>query len=113
MTNTMEMTRIPSPRPVTDLQEPLQKYGRMRKEYLENHHSGVYSSMMMAGSLDRHCLILQHQAEEYLEQLTRRMMEQEPVCGDPAADPAARDRKRFDIQALAEDTVLRQLICTF
>lgn len=105
---------LPAPRPVTDLSEPLQRYGQMRKDYLAANHSGIYSSMVMSGSLDRHCLILQHQAEEYMEELTSRMMREEIVRDEYiAADPTAWDRKRFDIQAMAEEAVLSQLICTF
>ena len=105
---------LPAPRPVADPSEPLQKYGQMRKDYLASHHSGIYSSMEMSGALDRHCLILQHQAEEYLEELTARMMREEAVRDEYiAADPTAWDRRRFDIQEMAEQAVLAQLICTF
>ena len=42
------------------------------------------------------------------------MMREEVVRDECiAADPTAWDRRRFDIQAMAEQAVLSQLICTF
>lgn len=44
--------------------EPLTKYGLMRRNFLKEHRAGIYSGMMLEGTLKEHCLILQHQAEE-------------------------------------------------
>ena len=33
---------------------PLGKYGRMRESFLQEHHSGTYTSMLLTGRLDPH-----------------------------------------------------------
>ena len=35
-------------------QKPLGKYGRMRREYLENNRSGLYTRMILDGTLMKH-----------------------------------------------------------
>ena len=116
---TQEMIRrastypIPTPRALTNLDEPLNRYGQMRKEYLQQHHSGIYAGLLMNGSLNRHCLILQHQAEEMADQLAADLafgsinpdtpLHQWP---DPAAIPE-------DVAALAEQVVLSRVIHSF
>lgn len=105
---------IPSPRPVTDSSEPLRKYGQLRKDYLKSHHGGIYTGMMMTGSLDRHCLILQHQAEDMMNELTSQMMSADYI--DPSlqhTNPAEWNHRLQDIHTMAEEVVLNRLICTF
>ena len=105
---------IPSPRPVTDASEPLRKYGQLRKDYLKSHHGGIYTGMMMTGSLDRHCLVLQHQAEDMISELTTQMMSADYIAPSlQLADPAEWNDRMKDIHTLAEEAVLNRLICTF
>jgi len=36
--------------------EPLTKYGLMRRNFLKEHRAGIYSGMMLEGTLKEHCL---------------------------------------------------------
>lgn len=113
-TQLAESAPIPSPRPVGDISEPLKKYGQLRKEFLRSHHGGIYTGMMMTGSLDRHCLVLQHQAEDMMDDLTFQMMTADQL--DPSlrhSDPSMWNDRVRNIHELAEEAVLNRLIYAF
>ena len=40
-------------------EEPLTKYGLMRRKYLKEHRSGIYAGLMLEGKLKEHCLLIQ------------------------------------------------------
>jgi hypothetical protein len=54
-------------------EEPLTKYGLMRRNFLKEHRRGTYSGMMLEGNLKEHCLMIQKQAEERMDLLTSQM----------------------------------------
>lgn len=45
------------------------KYGMLRKTFLEEHKSGRYQSMLLAGKLDRHLQETELAASEQMEEL--------------------------------------------
>ena len=53
--------------------EPLTKYGLMRCNFLKEHRTGVYSGMMLEGTLESYCLMMQKQAEERMDVLVAQM----------------------------------------
>ena len=45
------------------------KYGMMRRTYLKEHHKGIYSAMLMNGTLLKHLEDVDNQAEELRDTL--------------------------------------------
>ena len=54
-------------------EEPLTKWGLMRRSFLKEHRRGIYSGMMLNGTLKEHCLTIQQQSEERMDVLIRQM----------------------------------------
>ena len=50
-----------------DQQKPLGLYGRMRKAYLEEHRSGLYTRMLLAGTLYDHLYETDRAAQERMD----------------------------------------------
>ena len=48
-------------------QRPLGLYGRLRKTYLEEHHSGLYTRMILTGTLYDHLYETDRAAQERLD----------------------------------------------
>ena len=48
-------------------QKPLGLYGRLRKAYLEEHHSGLYTRMILTGALYDHLYETDRAAQERLD----------------------------------------------
>ena len=57
----------------------LGRFGRMRKAFLKENHSGLYQGLLMTGKLSAHLLEIDRTADERLEQLTESFMEAENV----------------------------------
>ena len=60
-------------------EEALTKYGLMRKEFLKEHRRGIYTGMMLEGTLKEHCLTIQQQAEERMDVLIKQMSQEQGV----------------------------------
>ena len=60
-------------------QRPLGKYGRMRLRYLEEHRPGLYTRLLLSGTLMEHLQEVDGTCQERLEQLTRQTQAQEGV----------------------------------
>ncbi|MCR5321939.1 MAG: TnpV protein [Lachnospiraceae bacterium] len=89
----------------------LTKYGLMRKNYLKAYRSGIYNGMLLKGTLMEHCLSIQEQAEERMEDLTSRMAKDQGVDEQMKRT----DQMRWvglmnNIRNSAEETVLSELI---
>jgi hypothetical protein len=98
---------IPDPEP----EEPLTKYGLMRRNYLKGHRRGVYSGLLMTGELKAHCLEIQRQAEERMDFLTEQMAKTEGV-GEvlKASNQMKWVRRMNSIRARAEEIVLIEIV---
>jgi len=60
-------------------EESLTKYGLMRKNFLKEHRRGIYTGMMLEGTLKEHCLAIQQQAEEQMDVLIEQMAQEQGV----------------------------------
>ena len=93
--------------------EPLTKYGLLRRSYLKDHRGGIYSGMLLEGTLKSHCLAVQEQAEQRLDTIMRQLAESEGVNERlKAEDQMAWVRQMNNIKARAEEIVLRELVYT-
>ena len=60
-------------------QRPVGKYGWMRLRYLEEHRPGLYTRLLLSGTLMEHLQEIDSTCQERLEQLARQMQAQEGV----------------------------------
>ena len=89
----------------------LTKYGIMRRNFLKEHRSGIYTGMLLKGTLKEHCLTVQEQAEERMERLTEQMAREQGV--DEAmkrSEQMAWVAKMNGIRNAAEEIILSELI---
>ena len=92
-------------------EEALTKYGLMRKEFLKEHRRGIYTGMMLEGTLKEHCLTIQQQAEERMDVLIKQMSQEQG--GDEklkALDQMKWVRMMNNIRASAEEMVCNEII---
>ena len=96
---------IPNLLPDPEPEGELRKYGLMRKSYLENHHRGIYSGMLLSGKLKEHLLMAQEHAEDrfdlLVEQMAEKLKEQ---------DQMRWVQKMNSIRARAEEIVREEII---
>lgn len=84
---------------------PLGKYGKMRRAYLQEHQSSLYSTMVMEESLFPHLYQVEEQAQLILKQ-----MQDCTSVPDRNTDPMAWVRHMNAVKAQAEEIILRDLI---
>ena len=87
------------------------KWGRMRRRFLKEHRRGIYSGMMLEGTLKDHCLTIQHQAEERMDHLVEQMAQTQGIDERlKASDQMRWVRMMNNIRASAEEIVENELI---
>ena len=89
----------------------LTKYGILRRNYLKNHKRGIYSGLLLNGELMAHCLEIQEQAEQRLDNLTEKLMKSQGVTEQlKATNPLEWTRKMNMIYQQAEEVILQELV---
>ena len=102
---------IPALRANEEPEEPLTKWGLMRRIFLKEHRRGIYSGMMLEGTLKEHCLSIQHQAEERMDVIVEQMTRTQGVDERlKASDQMKWVRMMNNIRVSAEESVLKELI---
>ena len=92
-------------------QQPIGKYGRMRKRYLKEHRRVLYTNLLVNGKLFRHLAEIDQSCEEQLELIIQRMAKQEGVTEMlKAVDQMEWVRRMNSINNRAEEIVLSELI---
>ena len=87
------------------------KYGRMHRDYLEEHHPLRFNHLVLEGQLWTYLADLNEQAQRRLQLIIRQMQEAESVTEElKAKDQMAWVRAMNSIQNRAEEIVLRELI---
>ncbi len=87
------------------------KYGRMRKTFLKEHRSSLYSSLLLTGKLTAHLNEIDDAANDRMELLIRQMAERQHINDTLKA----RDQMDWvgamnNIRNAAEEIVLSELI---
>jgi len=90
---------------------PLGKYGILREAFLEKHHHGTYTSMLLTGRLGPHLREIDRQAQEQVDRIVADLMKRDGV------DEAMKARNQMGwVQAVnsfteqAEEMVLAEII---
>lgn len=87
------------------------KYGILRKNFLKEHRSGLYSSYLLIGKLTAHLNEVDQQARERMEVLVRQMMEKQDITEElKACDQMAWVGVVNHIRNAAEEIVLNEML---
>lgn len=97
---------------VPDEPEPhLGKYGSLRRAYLEQHHYGIFISLLTQGILNRHLMETQEEAHRRMEQMTSQMAESQGVTEElKAKDQMLWLSRMNNIHQAAEEIVMSELV---
>ena len=91
--------------------QPLGKYGRMRKRYLKEHSSVLYTNLLLSGKLFSHLAEIECACEEQLELIVRQLAEQEGVIEAlKASDQIEWVRRMNSIRNRSEEIVLHEIV---
>ena len=95
----------------TEEEMPLGKYGMLRESFLQEHHSGTYTSMLLTGRLEPHLREIDRQAREQVDRMVADLKKQNGV--DEAMK--ARDQMGWvqavnNFTAQAEEIVMAEII---
>ena len=92
-------------------QQPIGKYGRMRKRYLKDHRPVLYSNLRLSGKLYEHLAEIDRACEDRLDLIIRQMKTQENVTEKlKADDQMAWVAAMNSIQNRAEEIILSELV---
>ena len=92
-------------------QQPIGKYGRMRKRYLKEHQPVLYSNLLLSGKLFQHLSEIDQTCLDRIELITQQMKAQEGVTEKLKADDQMEWVRRMNnIQNRAEEIVLSELV---
>ena len=102
---------VPNLLPNSEPEGELRKFGLMRKHYLKEYKSGVYTAMLLEGKLKEHLLLIQEQAENRFALLVEQMAEKEGVTEKLKREEQMLWVKRMNnIRARAEEVVRGEII---
>lgn len=87
------------------------KYAELRRRYLREHKSGIYTGMLLTDKLDAHLKETGAAAEKMLDRLVEQMKKAEGVTEQLKAENHMEWVRRMNnIQSRAEEIVLNELI---
>ena len=90
---------------------PLGKYGMLRETFLQEHHHGTYTSMLLTGRLEPHLREIDRQAEEQVERIVGNLKRLNGVDERMKAnDQMAWVQKVNSFIAQAEEIVLPEIV---
>ena len=92
-------------------QRPFGKWGRMHRDYLEQHHPIRFNDLVLSGQLWTYLADLNEQAQEHLSLIIEQMKVSEGVTEElKAADQMAWVGAMNNIRDRAEEIILREMI---
>ena len=100
--------------PMMDLPEetrPIGYWGMLRKEYMKNYKSGMYSYLLLTGKLDSYLADLNEQAQQRYEVIETQMRSAEDVTEElKGCDPMEWVRKCNNIRNRVQEIVVSELV---
>ena len=94
-------------RPLTE--QPLNKYAKMRRSYLQDQKPALYSTLVMREELFPHLYQVNEQSEQMLEDLMKRLLETNPAP-NRMKNPMGWVRHMNSLKQQAEEVILRELV---
>ena len=97
---------------VLNEEEPIYgKYGMLRKQFLKEHRSARYQSLLLTGKLNEHLNQTEQEAREQVEMLMKQMAEKQGVTEElKVQDQMKWVRLMNNIKASAEEIVLKNMV---
>ena len=90
---------------------PIGIWGQRRRRYLREHRNGIYTWMLLAGTLNTHLVQIDAQAQEMLTQITSRLAAAEGVSEKlKTQDQMEWVRRMNSIRNCTEEIVNKELI---
>ena len=90
---------------------PIGRWGRMHRDYLEQHHPILFNDLVLSGQLWTYLADLNEQAQERLSLIIEQMKASEGVTGElKATDQMAWIGAMNSIRNRAEEIILREMI---
>ena len=87
------------------------KYGMLRRSYLREHRDGIYTGMLLNGTLNSHLEEVDRQAQKMLDDLTEQMKALNGVTESLKAEDQMRWVQMMNsIRHSAEEVILNDLI---
>ena len=91
--------------------EPLSKYGRMREKYLKENRKGLWSVMLLNGTLPGHLREIDETANRRLDQMMSELTVQAGITETlKERDPMAWTQQMNNLKTQAEEAILSELI---
>ncbi len=91
--------------------QPIGRYGRMRKTYLEEHRPGLYERLLLSGKLYEHLAEIDTACNERMASMIPRMAQAEGINDElKANDQMAWVGRMNSIRQRAEEMILDELI---
>ena len=91
--------------------ENLGKYGRMRKQYLQEHMPELYNSLLLSGTLHTHLLEIDQTARKRLELMMPELAKEAGATNElKAHDPLRWTGLMNTCKAQAEESILNELV---
>lgn len=92
-------------------ERPIGKYGRMRLRYLMEHRKGLYTVMLLNGTLQDHLAEIDEVAKRRIEEMVDQSAKMEGIDEElKAHDSMEWGRRMNGIRAQTEEIVLNELI---
>ena len=86
-------------------------WGMIRKEYMKNHKSGMYSYLLLTGKLDSYLADLNEQAQERYELIEAQIRSAEGVTEElKACNPMEWVRQCNNVENRVQEIVLSELV---
>ena len=90
---------------------PIEKYGRMRKAYLKEHHPGLYTQLILSGKLYEHLSEVERICNERLDIMISQMVKAQGVTeAMKARDQLGWVGRMNEIKHSAEEIILAEII---
>lgn len=94
-----------------DAEYEIGMFGRMRERFLEEHHHGTYTSLLLTGRLRKHLAEIDAASNERMDNLVSAMAKQEGVTEAlKASDQMEWVGRMNNIRNRAEEIVLHELV---
>lgn len=91
--------------------QPLGKYGRMRKKYLQEHRPVLWNRLLLQEELYPHLREIDEAAQQRLEQMMPQLMRAAGVTEElKASDPMQWTGLMNTLKAQAEEVILKELV---
>ena len=90
-------------------EQPLNKYAKMRRTYLQEQNPALYSTLVMREELFPHLYQINEQSEQMLENLMTALLEKNPAP-NRVKNPMGWVRHMNSLKQQAEETILVELV---